>query len=78
MITASMTPGEVILKYPACADVFEDFGMHCVGCKSSMSEKISDAILKYNLDDEDLRELIAELNQVADESILGKLENQQS
>lgn len=59
MLTKKMTVGEVLRTYPQTVQVFQDLGMHCLGCPSSTMESIEGAALTHG---HKVDELIAKLN----------------
>ncbi|MBI5414191.1 DUF1858 domain-containing protein, partial [Candidatus Peregrinibacteria bacterium] len=51
-------------KYPQLADVFLDFGVHCVGCYVSSYETIEQGILGHGFSEEELDEFLKEINTI--------------
>lgn len=61
MITKDDNVYEVLDRYPQLAEVFEAYGLACVGCPGSSMETIADAAKGHSLD---LEELLAKINSV--------------
>lgn len=59
MITKDNTISEVLNDYPETRKVFENMGMHCLGCPTATRESIEQAAGVHGLD---LEKLIDELN----------------
>jgi len=59
-ITADMTVGEVVKRYPQTVRVFLRHFMNCFGCNIARFHDITTGSLRYGLDPE---VLIAELNE---------------
>lgn len=64
MINKNFTISQVLNKYPKTKKVFEDNGMHCLGCPTATRESIEQAAGVHGLD---LDDLIASLNQTIGE-----------
>ena len=64
MITKEMTIGEVVEQYPQAADVFTNFGLHCVGCHSNPFETIEGGTLGHGMPEEEMNNLLVELNKI--------------
>ncbi|PJE69449.1 MAG: disulfide oxidoreductase [Candidatus Staskawiczbacteria bacterium CG10_big_fil_rev_8_21_14_0_10_38_10] len=54
-----MTIGEVIKKYPKVLSIFNDYGLHCLGCVVSLEETIEDAAKFHKID---LKKFLKDLN----------------
>ncbi len=54
MITKDMTIAEVLQEMPDCAPVFQQFGMHCLGCAIAHGETVEQAAAVHGYDVEDL------------------------
>lgn len=59
MITKDMTIMEVLQEKPDCAPVFQQFGMHCLGCAIAHGETVEEAAQVHG---HDVEELLAALN----------------
>jgi len=63
MISKEMIIGDVLDKYPTTAQIFTNFGMHCLHCPCSRGESIEDACKVHEID---VDALIDELNSEVD------------
>ena len=57
--------GEVIFKYPETAEIFTDYGLHCVGCFASSFDTIEMGAQIHQLSDDEIQEMVARANEVA-------------
>lgn len=48
------TIGEVLAAYPGTAQIFQEFGMHCLGCPCSLSETIEEACAVHDANADEL------------------------
>ena len=64
LISKEMLIGEVVEKYPAAADVFMNFGLHCIGCHVSPHESIEQGALGHGMDEKTVEDMIQEANKV--------------
>ena len=64
MINKNFTISQVLNKYPETKEVFEENGMHCLGCPTATRESIEQAAGVHGLD---LDGLIASLNKAIGE-----------
>ncbi len=53
-ITDTMTLGDVLKKWPETAEVFFQFGLHCIGCHISEIESVRDGARAHGVDVEKL------------------------
>ena len=60
-ITKNMTIGETVEKYPASVDVFNRYGMGCIGCPATQFENIEQGATIHGID---VDKLVAELNDI--------------
>ncbi|MCI9518768.1 MAG: DUF1858 domain-containing protein [Clostridia bacterium] len=58
-INKDMTIAEVLGIYPDIAPVFQQFGMHCLGCPISRGETVEQAAAAHGID---LDEMLTALN----------------
>jgi len=65
LITKDMNLGDVIFKWPNTAEVFMDYGLHCVGCIASGFDTIEMGAKVHALSDEEIDEMVARANEVA-------------
>ncbi|GHV00774.1 disulfide oxidoreductase [Clostridia bacterium] len=62
-ITKDMLIADVLQKNEDLADVFFEFGMHCLGCPISHGENIEQAAAAHGID---LDSMLSELNKRAE------------
>ncbi|MGM0471126.1 MAG: DUF1858 domain-containing protein [Bacillota bacterium] len=55
---------EVLQEHPETAEVFKEFGMHCLGCPTATGEAIEQAVEVHGID---LEELMTALNEKVEE-----------
>ena len=58
-ITEKMTFAEAMHKNPESAEIFQNRGMHCVGCPMAMSETIEEGAKAHGINP---KKLIEEVN----------------
>lgn len=58
-ITKEMTISEVLRKYPETVPVFQQYGMHCLGCPTATGEPLEQAADVHGFD---INELLKALN----------------
>jgi len=63
-ITKDANLGEVLFKYPQTAEVFLDYGMHCVGCIASSFDTIEEGAKIHQIKDQDIDEMMERVNEV--------------
>lgn len=68
MITKEMNLADVIFKWPQTAEVFTDYGLHCVGCIASGFDTIEMGAQVHQLTDEEIEEMVSRANEVAQHS----------
>ncbi len=61
-----MNLAEVIFKYPDAAEVFTDYGMHCVGCFASSFDTIEAGAKVHGFTDKEIDEMVERVNEVAE------------
>lgn len=64
-INKDMTFGELLQAHPDAAPVLGSYGLHCIGCRLSVSETIEQGMKAHGMDDSMIDKLVAELNQKA-------------
>jgi hybrid cluster-associated redox disulfide protein len=64
MINKNFTISQVLNKYPETKEVFEENGMHCLGCPTATRESIEQAAGVHGLD---LDGLMTSLNEAIGE-----------
>ncbi|MBI2652358.1 iron-sulfur cluster assembly accessory protein [Candidatus Woesearchaeota archaeon] len=70
LITKDMTIGDVVAKYPACIEVLQSAGVHCVGCHVSYHETLEQGFKGHGMSDEEVDMVISKLNAAVEESKL--------
>ena len=58
-ITKDMTIGDVVEKHPEVVEVFNKYGMGCLGCPATAFENIEQGAIMHGID---VEQLIADLN----------------
>lgn len=59
-VTAEMSITETVMNYPETAEVFMQFGMHCLGCAAARFENIDQGARAHGIE---VEPLIAALNE---------------
>ena len=70
LIMKDMTIGDVVAKYPACIEVLQSAGVHCVGCHVSYWETLEQGFRGHGMSDEEIDAVISKLNAAVGESKL--------
>src|SRR3989338_11329921 len=70
LISKEMTIGDVVAKYPACIEVLQSAGVHCVGCHVSYHETLEQGFKGHGMSDEEIDMVISKLNLAVEESKL--------
>ena len=68
-ITAKMSIGEIVNKYPETAEVFFKHGMHCLGCAASHFENLEQGCQAHGID---AKKLVADLNKAVEKDSKAK------
>ncbi len=61
-ITKEMTIGEVVRQFPATVEVFNRYGMGCLGCPATQFENVEQGAIMHGID---VEQLVSDLNQAA-------------
>jgi len=61
-ITKDMTIGDAVSKYPACIEVLQAAGVHCVGCHVSYLETLEQGFKGHGMSDGEIDEVVSKLN----------------
>lgn len=61
-ISKDMTIGEVVTKYPQTVEVFNRYGMGCLGCPATQFENVEQGAIMHGID---IEQLIDDLNKAA-------------
>jgi len=64
-VTKDMNLADVIFKWPATAEVFLDYGLHCVGCIAAGFDTIEKGAKIHNLSEEEIEEMVSRVNEAA-------------
>lgn len=64
-ISKEMSLGEIAREYPETISVLFEYGMHCVGCPSSMMETLEQGALAHGMSSDELNEMLEKMNSVA-------------
>jgi len=67
LIAKDMTIGDVVAKYPACAETLQAAGVHCVGCHVSYWETLEQGFKGHGMTDEEIEAVITKLNKAVEE-----------
>lgn len=59
MITKEMNIIDIVEKYPQAIEVFQNYGMGCIGCMASRFENVEQGALAHGID---VDSLIKDLN----------------
>lgn len=59
-----MNLAEVLFKYPQTAEIFMDYGLHCVGCALAGFDTIENGSKIHGLSDDEIEEMVARVNEV--------------
>jgi len=68
VITKDMNLADVIFKWPETAEIFLDYGLHCVGCVAAGFDTIEVGAKVHNLSEEEIEEMVTRVNEVASHS----------
>ncbi len=62
VVTKDMILAEVVAKWPECAEVMLEYGLHCVGCGVSEIDSIEDGCRVHGMEDAEIEMLLRDLN----------------
>ena len=65
MVTKDMNILEAVQKFPVIVQVFQKYGLGCVGCMVAAGETLGEGITSHGLDAD---ALIAEMNKLIEEN----------
>ncbi|MFT7615352.1 MAG: iron-sulfur cluster assembly protein [Candidatus Woesearchaeota archaeon] len=68
LVDKDMTISEIVEKYPKTAEVFLEYGLHCVGCGVASFETLGEGAMSHGIDDETIDQMVRDANTVAGES----------
>lgn len=61
-VKRDMTIGDVVKKFPVAAEVFMEYGLHCVGCHVSYWETIEEGARGHGMSDEEIDMMVRDAN----------------
>lgn len=61
-ITKEMTIGEVVRQFPGTVEVFNRYGMGCLGCPATQFENVEQGAIVHGID---VEQLVKDLNEAA-------------
>lgn len=64
VIERDMNIGELVAKYPDAAEVFLDYGLHCVGCFANAFDTVEMGAKIHGMTDEEIDEMVERVNEV--------------
>lgn len=64
MITKEMSIIDIVEKHPQTVEIFQNYGMGCIGCMASRFENLEQGALAHGID---IDSLIKDLNSVVTE-----------
>ncbi|MEM7819990.1 MAG: DUF1858 domain-containing protein [Candidatus Aenigmatarchaeota archaeon] len=62
LVTANMSIGDVISKYPESAEIMLKWGLHCIGCHVAAWESIEQGAAAHGLNKAQIAKMVAEIN----------------
>ena len=62
-ITKDMNLADVLFRWPQTAEVFMDYGLHCVGCGAAGFDTIEMGAQIHNLNEEEIEQMVADANE---------------
>lgn len=74
-ITKDMTIGEVVMRYPASAEVLINEGIHCVGCGAAHFETIEEGLMGHGRTEDEIQKIIEEMNASIDQVLFDGILN---
>ncbi len=64
VVTKGTNLADVIFKWPETAEIFLDYGLHCVGCAAAGFDTIEIGAKVHNLSEEEIEEMISRVNEL--------------
>jgi len=71
-ITKDMNIADISQKYPEAMMLLMEMGIHCVGCQAASFENLEMGLKGHGMDDKQIDELIAKLNEAVKKASLKK------
>lgn len=65
LITRDMTIGEIVEQYPSVAEIFLEYGLHCVGCHVAHWETIEEGARGHGMDEDTIDMMVKDANTIA-------------
>ncbi len=65
IVTKDMNLADILFKWPDTAEIFLDYGLHCVGCIAAGFDTIEMGAKVHNMTDEEIEEMVTRVNEVA-------------
>lgn len=62
MITRDMNLADVLFRWPQTAEVFMDYGLHCVGCGAAGFDTIEMGAQVHQLGEEEIKQMVTDVN----------------
>ena len=62
LVTADMSIGDVISKYPESAEVMMKWGLHCIGCHVAAWESVGQGAAVHGLSKAQIAKMLKEIN----------------
>jgi hypothetical protein len=64
VITAATNVYELISEYPDSQEVLIEYGIPCASCHFSSYDTIADSIAEFGIEDEDVKDMLEQLNEI--------------
>lgn len=64
VITKDMILGDIIAAHPDAAEVFLDYGLHCVGCFANAFDTVEMGAKIHMMGDDEIEEMVERVNEV--------------
>jgi len=68
LITRDMTIGDITEAYPQSAEIFMEYGLHCVGCHVAFWETLEEGARGHGMDEETIDCMVRDANSIANET----------
>jgi hybrid cluster-associated redox disulfide protein len=63
-VTLETNVNELITTYPDSVEILIEYGIPCASCHFSSYDRIIDSVEEFGLDEEDVKELLEQLNEI--------------
>ncbi|MDQ3099413.1 MAG: DUF1858 domain-containing protein [bacterium] len=64
VITTATNVYELISEYPDSQEVLIEYGIPCASCHFSSYDTIADSIAEFGIEDEDVKDMLEQLNEI--------------